>query len=214
MFKKYILTAAVMAVLPFAPAKAELSPLSEIPAGKYELDMSHASLHFKVSHIGLSNYTARFTDFAADLDFDPSNPENSTLTATINPASVETDYPNPEEKDFDKKLATDENWFNAGAFPEAKFVATDIKKTSENTGTVTGDFTFLGMTKPLTLDVTFNGGYKEKPFAKVAALGFSATGSFKRSEWGFDTYVPSIGDDIELILELEFHKVSEEEASE
>lgn len=195
-----------------ASARAEMTPVSEMPAGVYNLDKSHATMLWKVNHVGLSDYIGRFTDFTVDLDFDPAAPENSSLNVSVNPLSLATDYPYPEKKDFSKQLATDEQWLNAGAFPKIEFVSTSIEKTGDNTGVVTGDLTFLGVTKPLSLDVVFNGAYLEKPFASVPALGFSATGVLKRSDWGLDTYVPSIGDEVELEIEVELHHAAAADA--
>ena len=186
------------------PAKADGTVYQEMPAGVYKLDETHASLIWKVSHLGLSDYTARFTKFDADLTFDPENPENSSLTATVDPTSIKTDYPG--EKDFDKELVEKETWFNAGEYPEIKFVSTNVEKTGENTGIITGDLTFLGVTKPLTLDVTFNKALAKQPFSGKPTLGFSASGTLERSKWGMDTYVPNIGDTVELLIEAEFAK--------
>lgn len=182
------------------------TPLAEMPAGEYELDKTHASLIWKVSHLGLSDYTARFTDFDATIQLNPENLTQSQVQATINPMSVKTDYPHPEKKDFDAKLAKGEGWFNAEAYPEITFVSKNLEKTGETTGTMTGDLTFLGVTKPVTLDVTFNKAMQEHPFAGKPALGFSAEGSLKRSEWGMDTYLPNIGDHVKILIEAEFFK--------
>ena len=195
------------------------TPIADMPAGVYELDETHASIIWKVSHLGLSNYAGRFTKFDADLTLDPANPENSSVTATINPTSIETDYPYPEEKDFNAKLISGETWFNAGEFASIDFKSTSLTKTGDTTGTMTGDLTFLGVTAPITFDVTFNGAFEEQPFSKKPAIGFSATGTMKRSDWGFDTYVPSIGDEVEIQIEAEFglepqEETVEEEASE
>lgn len=203
--RRFLLAVALSALFPVA-AMAEMTPVKDMPAGLYVLDDSHASLTWKVSHLGLSNYTARFTKMTADLTFDPAAPENSALAVTVDPMSIRTDFPGAAEKDFDKELATDKSWFNAGEFPSIKFVSKKIERTGENTGKLHGDLTLLGVTKPLTLDVTFNGAMIKKPFSEVAALGFSAHGVLKRSEWGFSTYVPTIGDDVELLIETEFHK--------
>ncbi len=207
--KKLLLTAAFISFLPFGAMAQEMVPRSELPAGNYSLDKTHASLIWKVSHLGLSDYTARFTDFDADINYNAEDPTASTVKVTVNPLSVETDYPNAEEKDFNAKLATGEDWFNGENFPEITFTSTKITIGEDNTGKMRGDLTMLGMTKPLTLDVTFNGGYLEKPFAGVPAMGFSASGMIDRSEWGFDTYEPSIGGDVKILIETEFHKDQE-----
>ncbi len=185
---------------------ATVTPIEEMQAGVYKLDDTHASLTWRVSHLGLSNYTARFTKFDADLTFDPTNPENSKVVAIIDPTSIETDYPNAEEKDFDKKLVEGEEWFNAPKFASIKFESTKIVKSSDSTGKMHGDLTFLGIKKPVTLDVKFNNAMEFQPFSKKPTLGFSANGTIKRSEWGFDTYVPNIGDEVEIIIEAEFVK--------
>ena len=82
--------------------------------------------------------------------------------------------------------------------------------TGANTANVTGDFTMHGVTKPLVLAVTFNGGYAGHPYDPNARIGFSATGSIKRSEFGMAYGVPEpgttmgVGDDVSLVLEAEF----------
>ena len=187
-------------------ATAGAATLSDLPAGTYALDKTHASITWKVDHLGLSKYTARFTEFDATVNLNPADPAQSTLEVTINPASVRTDYPNAAQKDFDNKLAKGEDWFNAGTHPQISFKATAIEITADNTGTLTGDLTLLGETQPLTLDVAFNGAMLEHPFANKPAMGFSATGTVKRSLWGFDTYIPNIGDEVEVLIEVEFIK--------
>lgn len=182
------------------------TPIKDMPSGIYEVDKTHASITWKVSHLGLSNYTARFTDLDANVMLNANSPEMSTVQATIKPASVRTDYPYPEKKDFDAKLANDENWFNSSAFPVMTFASKEIKLTGDNTADIMGELTMLGVTKPVTLKTTLNGSMLVQPFAKKPAMGFSATTVIKRSEWGFDTYIPTIGDDVTVLIEAEFIK--------
>jgi polyisoprenoid-binding protein YceI len=193
-------------------ATAFAMPVNAAPAlpaalsGHYQMDKTHASLTWKVQHLGLAYYTARFTDFDIDLTFDAANPEKSTVSATINPAQVRTEYPYPEKEDFDTVLATDAKWFNSTAFPKITFTATDLTLTDDNKGTMAGDLTFLGVTKPITLAVTLSGSHEKHPFAGIPALGFSATTILKRSDWGLKTFLPLIGDDVQIIIEAEFMK--------
>lgn len=182
------------------------TPVEQMPKGEYELDKGHASLIWKVSHLGLSDYTARFTNFDATITLNPTSPEKSSLVATVDPTSIETDYPG--EKNFDEELINKEQWFNASQYPVIKFESTSIEKTGDNTGIITGDLTFLGVTKPMTLDVTFNKAMEKQPFSGKPTLGFSATGTLERSKWGMDTYVPNIGDKVELLIEVEFAKAN------
>ena len=186
-------------------AHAQTAP-GDMPAGVYQIDPAHSSVTWRVNHIGLSKYTARFTDVDARLGYDPEAPENSSLIVTIDPKSVDTDFPFPDQVDFDQEIAMGEGWLNAGEHPEIKFVATGVERTGETTGTMTGDLTLLGVTKPVTLDVTFNGAYEKQPFNQKPALGFSAKGTVQRSAFGMDTYVPNIGDEVELLIEAEFNQ--------
>lgn len=200
---KILLLILAMVIAPFS-AIAETAKIEAMPSGLYKLDPTHASLTWKVSHLGLSQYTARFKKFDVDLMLDPVNVENSKVKATIDVTSIETDYPKPEEKDFNAKLRNDVEWFNSSKFPSITFVSTKIEKTGEKTGKMTGDVTFLGVTKPVTLDVVFNAALGNHPFANKPAIGFSATGKLKRSDFGFNTYIPQIGDEVTLSIETEF----------
>lgn len=198
----FVLALTIMLFLPFAARAQEATPPDAMPGGLYKLDKTHASLTWKVSHLGLSNYTARFTDFDVDLMYDPLNLENSKVRATIDPTSIETDYKG--EKDFNAQLVNDAGWFNATQFPHITFLSTKVEKTGDNTGKVTGNLTFLGVKKPVTLDVTFNKAIGNHPFANKPALGFSATATLKRSDFGMKQYIPQVGDEVQIQIETEF----------
>ena len=177
---------------------------NDMPSGEYKLDLSHASIVWKVSHLGLSNYVARFTDFDAAIDFNPKNIEKSQITASINPMSIQTAYPNAAKKDFDRILATEKGWFNSEAFSTINFTSTSIDMRTENTAVMQGTLTFLGVTKEVFLDVEFNGAMTKQPFTGKPTMGFSATTSINRSDFGMSQYVPSIGDNVEIMIEGEF----------
>jgi polyisoprenoid-binding protein YceI len=183
------------------PACAQLA--TDVPAGTFKIDPAHASVTWKVTHMGLSNYTARFTKIDATLTLDPAKPETSKLTASIDPKSIRTDFPFVEKEDFDKKLAKGAEWFNAEFFDKITFASTAVKMTGAKTADVTGDLTLLGVTKPVVLKVTFNGGMAAHPMSKKPAVGFSATGTVKRSEFGLKAGLPFVGDDVALLIEAE-----------
>jgi polyisoprenoid-binding protein YceI len=211
MLKRLLLICTIVA-LPFTAISAsEMTPARNMPSGIYDLDLSHASLTWKVNHLGLSHYTARFTKINAQLDFDASNPLKSTVVAKIDPTSVETDFPYKEKTDFNKKLGIGAEWFNGIKYPQITFKSTKIERTEEmaaDNALVYGDLTFLGVTKPVVLNVRFNGAYESKPYANVPALGFSAKSKIKRSDFGLATYVPMIGDDVDINIEAEFNKIA------
>lgn len=204
-FSAFAVTAGLAATsLTTLPAQAE--PIT-IPSGVYELDLGHASIVWKIDHLGLSNYTARFNDFDATLNFDVENPANSSVTVTIDPTSVDTDYPYADQKDFNAALVNQENFFNASVFPDITFQSTGIEVTGDRTGKITGDLTLLGITRPVTLDVTMNGFLEEHPFAGgIPAVGFSGTTTITRSDWGMDWGIGNIGDEVEILIEAEFVK--------
>jgi len=203
--KFMILTLALMALPFMANAQTDTSvDLQAMPGGVYKLDPKHASLIWKVDHIGLSHYTARFTSFDADIFLEPTNLDKSRVRATIDPTSIETDFPDKEKKDFNAQLANDAGWFNAEQFPKITFKSTKIDITGDKTAKLTGNLNFLGVTKPLTLDVVFNKALGNHPFENKPAIGFSATGSLKRSDFGMKKYLPQIGDTVDIVIQAEF----------
>lgn len=189
------------------PASAALKPpKANIPAGDYVLDKSHASLVFRVSHLGFSHYTAAFATFDAKLRFDQNNAVASAVEATIDPKSLT--LPSPPEGFLADLIGP--QWLNTGAYPSITFRSTKVEVTGPDTGKVTGDLTLHGVTKPVTLDVTYNGGYAGHPMDPHARVGFSAKGVFKRSDFGIAYGVPAPGttmgvsDEVEVQIEAEF----------
>lgn len=182
------------AVSPSVETKPALS-------GNYVLDPAHARVNWSLSHAGLSQYTARFDDVTGVLEFDPDNPERSRADIRIDPKSVSTGL-----SKFDKTLSEDAKYFDSNTYSEIRFVTTQITVTSETTGTLTGNLTLRGVTKPMTLKTVFNGAGKS--FGHPGkTLGFSAEGEIIRSEFGMD-YLTNfgIGDRVSLRIEAEFNE--------
>ncbi len=220
MLKKILMLATLclplVAQTKIAMAQTAMTEPQNMPSGEYQSDSTHSSLTWKVNHLGLSDYTARFTKFNIKMDFNPSTPHKSSVIVVIDPSSVETDYPKGAASDitkvdFNKKLGFGKEWFNAIKFPQIVFKSTKVEHGKEdmpeNTAWVYGDLTMLGVTRPVILNVKFNGAYEKKPFGKTAALGFSANAKIKRSDFGFSTYVPMIGDEVKIAIEVELNKV-------
>lgn len=205
------------------PSQAAAPTRVAAPAGLYRIDPNHANIGFSVSHLGLSNYVARFSEFEVSINLVPDDPAASSLQATIYPASVKTDYVGDYKathKDspfdsWDQALAQDERFFNAGQYPEIRFNSTSIKDTGSGTLQITGDLSMRGQTHPVTLAAELVGDLAEHPFSGIGAIGFSASGSFSRSQFGMDhlTNPPLIGDEVTLLFEGEFNQVVEEAAA-
>lgn len=191
---------AIAALLTGCATPPKLSPTAA-PAGNYTLDPTHTSVTWSLSHAGLSRYTARFDKTTGTLNFDPDAPEKSSVFITIDAASVSTGLP-----DFDKTIATDSKYFDAQTYPEITFVSTQIEKTGDATANITGDLTFRGVTKPVTLETKFYGAGKS--FGNPGkTLGFSATMTLRRSDFNMTHLISfGIGDDVEIRIETEFNE--------
>lgn len=193
-------------------AAAPETPVSvKAPAGTYVLDPTHASLQWSLVHLGISNYTARFNTFEAQLTLDPADLSTAKVTASIDPTSVDANYPGDYKvshatsafADWNDDIANNPTFLNARAFPRITFTSTKVEPTGPRTADVIGDLSFLGQTRPVTLKATFVGELESHPFLQVPAVGFSAEGTFKRSEFGM-TVSPGVGDDITIAFDGEF----------
>jgi polyisoprenoid-binding protein YceI len=181
------------------------------PKGTYKSDPLHSSLTFKIDHMGLSHYTARFTKFNATLDFDPAKLANSSVTVSVDPTSVRTDYSGDFKaaqkdspyKSFDEQISRDSKFLNADKFSTVTFKSTKVVQIGE-TLKITGDLSFLGVTKPVTLTGSVVGSLDKHPFLGKGVVGFSATGTVKRSDWGMIGTQSFLGDDVTIIFEGEF----------
>lgn len=188
--------ALVLIAAPMASAAPSIDPAA-MPAGTYVVDKTHASVIAKVRHMGLSDFTLRFTDIDATYSWDPKSPQTAEVRATIAAASLDTGFPKTNAEFAEKFLA-------AGQHPNITFVSTSISPSKDGKGTMTGDLTLRGVTRPVKLDVTFNGFQAGE---RASKSGFSARTTIKRSEWGSDYLVgPMLADNVELIFELEFAK--------
>ncbi len=170
----------------------------DLPAGDWRLDAGHTSVTWQIRHLGLSWYTARFDRADASLSFDPANPENARLTATVDAASVSTGDP-----DFDETLRGS-GWFDVETYPEIVFVSDRIEVTGDTTGRVHGTLTLKGQSHPAVLETEFYGGLFN-PLEGRQAIGFGAKLEIDRTEFGVGRLPGNfIGDTVRLNIEAEF----------
>ena len=172
--------------------------MTELTAGQFSLDPDHATLIWKINHLGFSTFVGRFNDFDASLEFDPENIGNSSLEVIINTASL--DINNAE---FAEELKGDV-WFDTEAFPQAVYRTTSLVESNGNSFVFAGELTLLGVTAPVNINVDFHGAGRNF-LTRSYTSGFSASATFLRSEFGLSRFTSfGIGDEIELEIHVEF----------
>jgi len=200
---KYALAAAAMLALPGCASLVAPTVKTEavaVDSGAYKLDKTHASILFKIGHQGFSSYVGRWENFDASFDLDEANPEAASLTASIDMTSLDI-----ANEAFATELMGPE-WFDAAQFPQATFTSTGIQRTGETTARVTGDLTLHGQIAPVTLDVTFNGTGRDLLRGNKVVMGFSATGTIDRTDFGVSKYAGAVPNEVTLEIEAEFLK--------
>ena len=153
----------------------------------YNIDLSHSSASFTISHLGYSKTTGRFNEFEGTFS-DTQGEEK--VSVTINASTIDSNH-----EPRDKHLRSPD-FFDVKQYPTITFTSTDVTDS-----TITGNLTMHGKTKSVTLDmVTVGegsdpwGGYRK---------GYSATTTINRSDWGMDYGIPGVGDSVEIVLEIE-----------
>jgi len=180
-----------------ATAIAASSNPADLPAGHYRLDPAHTSVIARVRHLGVSNYVVRFDKVEGDFNWDPAHPETTKLQASVDVTSLDVGA------DYSRKFA--DEFLNARTFTQATFVATSLTPSADGkTGTLSGDLTMMGVTKPVSFDVTFVGVSHGLPFGTLA--GFSATTTIRRSDFGSRYVLAFVGDEVSLDIEAEFDR--------
>ena len=187
------------------------------PSGIYRHDPTHSTLQFSVSHLGLSNYIGRFSEYSIEMVLDAEDIAASQVRVDINPGIIRTDYrgdykaTHPESKfdSWEEDLAFSDKFFNSGLYPQISFISTNVKSVAGGKFTITGNLTLLGTTQVIKLEGEVIGSTSEHPFMKQGAVGFSIYGRFKRSLFGMDFLLdpPLIGDEITVSYEGEMHEV-------
>ena len=168
----------------------------------YALDPVHTRVAFQVSHAGFSNPIGSFSGSSGSLDFDDKDWSTARLNVRIPLTSL-----NLGDAKWQQKIL-DSTFFDAGKFPEARFVSTRVKMSDAKHGSVVGDLTLHGVTHPVTLSVTLN-ALKRHPLTLKKTAGFSATATLSRKDFGISAWEHLVGDQVQLILEVEAVRVHE-----
>lgn len=166
-------------------------------ADRYAFDNAHSRVIFFISHIGFSNMIGQFRAMDGYFTFDPAHPEQSTVEVTLKPRDIDTNHDGLNDK------LQGSDFFNSDAYPTITFVSTKVKKTGKNTGTALGELTLRGVTRPVTLNITFNKAGVH-PYTQDYVAGFTAETSIKRSDFGMNYGLPdTLGNDVRVHIEVE-----------
>lgn len=174
---------------------------TQLRSGAYTLDPEHAFLIFRIEHLGLSTVVGRFNSVDATLDFDPEMPEELILEGQIDVASIDLN-----SSDFEQRLRGSD-WLGTEKFPSAGFVSTSVVPQGDNAMIINGDFTLRGISKPVSLLATFKGG-ADNVLTGRYTLGFAASGSISRSDFGVDAFKALVADEVFIELHAEFQQVA------
>ena len=164
----------------------------------YQLEKTHVDLVFTIDHAGFSQKHGSFRALDATLHYDPSAPQGSSVSVTVETASLDTGFA-ARDKDVMGPMFLD-----VAKFPQMRFVSKKVTRAPDHTLDIQGELTLHGVTKPLVLHAKLN-KLGPNPFDKRPTVGFTATGSLKRSDFGISTAVPVIGDEVRITIDAEFN---------
>lgn len=168
-----------------------------VAAGTYQVDPMHTQVAWEVNHMGFTMLEGMFPVSAGTLTIDPANLKAAKVSVTM-----QIDQIAVTAAPFANHLKSAE-LFDAASNPTATFVSTAVTPTGKGKATITGTLTIKGIARPVTLQAVFMGA-GENPVAKQANIGFSATGTIKRSDFGLGLYAPLVSDTVALRINAAF----------
>ncbi len=172
----------------------------------YKIDVDHTDITFKVKHLMISNVTGIFKKFDATMEASKEDFSDAKINFEADIDSIDT-----KNEARDNHLKSDD-FFNAEKFPKMKFVSTKVEKESDNEFKLTGDLTIRDITKPVTLDVEYNGTVTD-PWGNIKS-GFEVNGKISRQEFGLKWNAVTeaggfvVADDVKIHLNVEMQKIS------
>ncbi|MGN9761411.1 YceI family protein [Streptomyces sp. SD31] len=168
--------------------------------GDYTIDTAHSTIGFTVRHAMVTNVKGKFLDFSGSLHLDGGDPSASAASIDVKMESIDT---GSADRDGHLRSA---DFFKTDEFPTMTFRSTSAQALGGDDYRITGDLTILGTTKPLTIDLEFNGAAKD-PFGNER-VGFEGKAEILRSEWGLtwnaalETGGVLVSDKIKLIFDI------------
>lgn len=178
------------ALLAFAAAPAFAAPVT------YKIDPTHTTVLAQWNHFGFSNPSASFGNVEGTLVYDAADVARSSVEVTLPLSGLEG-----FSAKFNEHLRS-ADFFDAAKFPKATFKSTKVEAAGEGKLKVTGDLTVKDITRPVVLDVTLNKA-ADHPMTKAPTIGFDATTTLSRSEFGVGNYAPAVSDEVSLRITTE-----------
>jgi len=171
---------------------------------KWAVDPTHSSVDFTIRHMMIAKVKGTFHTFEANIEADPQDLTTANISFSVDIASIDT-----RNNDRDAHLRSGD-FFDAEQHPKMTFQSTNIVSKGDGEYNVTGDLTIRGVSRPETFSVTFEGAGRD-PWGNEK-VGFSGTGSIKRSDFGLtynaalETGGVLIGDEVKVSIEIEAAK--------
>lgn len=174
---------------------------SVVFAQTWSLDKTHAKLGFSITHLLISDVEGSFKSFDSKITSSKDDFSDAVIELTADVNTIDTDS---EQRDEHLKKP---DFFDAAQYPTLTFKSKSFKKVAGKKYKLIGDLTMHGVTKPVELDVTFN-GIAVHPYTKQTLAGFKATGTLKRSDFALATSTPGavLSDEVALVINAEFIK--------
>lgn len=167
-------------------------------AADFQIDGSHSSVNFKVSHLGIGWLTGRFNSFSGDMSYDKDAIDDAKISVSIDTQSLDSNH-----AERNKHLKSPD-FIDAGKYPEAKFVSSSVTDMGNGKVKIMGDFTFHGATKPVVIEASRVGEGKD-PWGGYR-VGFSGTTSFTMADFGMENRLGPAATEVYLDLQMEFTK--------
>ena len=170
---------------------------TNVMADDYIIDKKgmHASIDFKISHLGFSWLRGRFNDFDGHFSYDKEQPENAKIEVVIKTSSIDSNHAKRD------KHLREQDFLNTDKYPEAKFISRSFVQEKDGSGILKGDFTLRGVTKPILIEVKYIGEGKD-PWGGYR-IGFEGTAKIALADYGIVYDLGSTAKELELFFEIE-----------
>lgn len=173
-------------------------PFAAVAADSYTVDPTHTYPSFEVNHLGFSITRGSFDKSEGKITLDTAA-KSGSIMITVDTTSINTGLAKRDDH------LRSEDFFNVAKFPTMTFKSTKLRFSGDKVVGADGDLTLLGVTKPVTLNVDWF-ACGTHPINKKSVCGANATTTIKRSEYGLAAYVPAVGDEVKIAIQVEAFK--------